>query len=155
MVEPTAEQRRRTLGLVGGMFVLLAIQNLAGIWLNLYVAVHDTASYGGVYAAMFASDAGVVHTVVGLLIGGNAILAVVQTWRWSDRRPRAVATVSLLLVALAAYLGFHFVSDGGADVYSLGMEVAFMGIVLCQAALLFFVGAGPGARTSAATAAPT
>ena len=147
MRDPTPQEIRRTLGLVGGMFALLALQNAAGIWLNLYVPVHDTSSYSGVYPAMFASSAGTLHTLLGILIGGNAILAIAQTWSWTDRRPRGVAAASLLLVGLAAYLGYHFVQSGGDAAYSFAMEIAFMGIVLCQAALLYLLaGASPADR---------
>jgi hypothetical protein len=153
MTDPTPIERRRMLGLVAGMFGLLALQNLAGIWLNLYVSVRDTTSYDGVFPAMFASDAGAVHAIVGLLIGGNAILALARTWSWSDSGPRWVAAISLLLVAVASYLGFHFVQSGGDDLYSLGMEIAFMGIVLCQAALLYLVAVRPEVPPGAPVAA--
>lgn len=140
------------LGLVGGMFALLALQNLAGIWLNLYGTVHDTASYSGVFPAMFASDAGTLHALGGLLIGINALLALRRTWRWPDRRPRTVAGLSVIFVAVASYLGFHFVQSGGDNAYSFGMEAAFLGVVLCEAVLLYLIAAGPPASRDSPTA---
>jgi hypothetical protein len=128
---------RRLLGYLGAMFGLLAIQNLAGIWLNLYVAVVDTSSYGGVYPAMFASVAGALHTVVGALVGVMAVLTIALAWRLPDHRLRNLALLVLGLVAGAAYLGFHFVVSGGDNAYSFAMEACFMGIVITEAAMLY------------------
>ena len=139
-------------GLIAGMFVLLAAQNLSGTWLNLYVTVHDTAGYDGVFPAMFDSGAGGAHAVLGLLIGVNALLALARTWRWPDPRVRAVAGLSLVFVVIAAYAGFHFVQSAGDPAYSFAMEFGFVAVVLCQATLLYLLRDAPPAPMGAASA---
>lgn len=129
------------------MFALLALQNAAGLWINLYVVVLDTSSYSGVYPAMFATVAGATHTVIGVLIGINAILTLLVARRFHERRLWGVAAIALALVAVAAYSGFHFVQSGGDNAYSFLMEMSFVGVVLCEAALLYFatmIGVRPG-----------
>lgn len=121
------------------MFVLLAVQNGTGIWTNLFVTLHDTSSYGGVYPTMFQSPSGALHTVIGVLIGVNAILMLTFSWRMSDRRLRLISATVLGLVALAAYSGFHFVQSGGDNFYSALMEYCFTSIVLLEALALFLV----------------
>lgn len=133
----------RLLGLIAGMFILLAIQNGTGIWTNLFVTVNDTASYSGVYPAMFQSLSGSLHTIVGILIGLNAILLVGFTWRLPDRRLRVIALLVLGLTALAAYSGFHFVQSGGDNTYSAIMEYCFTSIVLLEALALYLVARSP------------
>lgn len=129
----------RLLGLIATMFVLLGIQNGAGIWINLFITVNDTASYAGVYPAMFQSAPGALHTVVGVLIGANAILMLVLSRTLLDRRVPIISAVILGLVALAAYSGFHFVQSGGDNFYSALMEYSFMVIVLLEALALYLV----------------
>lgn len=136
------------------MFVLLAVQNGTGIWTNLFVSVHDTASYSGVYSAMFQSASGALHTTIGVFIGINALLMVAYTWRLADRRLRVISLTVLGLVALAAYSGFHFVQSGGDNAYSAIMEYCFTSIILLEALALYLatqmlpVSPGPSSATA-------
>jgi hypothetical protein len=136
-------RQQRLLGLVAGMFVLLLLQNAAGTWLNLYVKLQDRAGYEGVFPAMLTTAAGTAHTLVGILIGLNALLTIAVAWRLPDRRLRSVGMLVLALVGAAAYFGYHFVYSNGDSAYSFAMEVAFMGIVLAEAALLYLVARPP------------
>jgi hypothetical protein len=148
----------RDVGLAAVMIVLLAVQDLLGTWLNLWVRLHDTSSDAGVYPAMFASVAGSLHTIFGALIGANAILMIARVWGSADRRLRWTALAVLLFVALAAYSGYHFVVTGGDNAYSFLMEFAFAGAFVTESMLLVLllgvgVPAGPGRSPSAAVPA--
>lgn len=144
----------RLLGLIAGMFVLLAIQNGTGIWTNLFVTVRDTASYSGVYPAMFQSMSGAIHTIVGASIGINAVLLLTVSWRLPDRRLREIALAVLGIVALAAYSGFHFVQSGGDNSYSAIMEYGFTSIVLLEALALYRTTRAIAVSATPARAAP-
>lgn len=145
---------QRLLGLIATMFLLLAFQNGTGTWTNLFIAIHDTGSYGGVYPAMFQSLSGALHTIGGVLIGVNALLMLAFTWKLSDRRFRVISLGVLGLVALAAYSGFHFVQSGGDNAYSAIMEYCFMTILLLQALALYLATRALPAATPPALAAP-
>ena len=144
----------RDIRLATTLLGLLAIQNLAGIYLNLYVSVNDTSSDSGVFPAMFVSLAGALHTILGVLLGGLAILITITTWRYPDRRARALALATVGLVGLAAYAGFHFVQSGGEDAYSFLMEAAFVGAILAGVGLLFVLLRGDRADRRALASGP-
>lgn len=132
----------RDVRLASVLIGLLGVQNLAGIYLNLYIRVNDTSSDSGVFPAMFTSVAGALHTILGVLLGGLAILMTVTTWRQPDWRARALALATLGLIGLAAYAGFHFVRSGGEDAYSFLMEASFIGAILAGVALLVMFAKG-------------
>lgn len=97
---------------------------------------------------MFTSLAGALHTILGVLLGGLAILMTITTWRQPDWRARALALANLGLIGVAAYAGFHFVQSGGEDAYSFLMEASFIGSILAGVALLVMFAKGELANDS-------
>ncbi|MCI4367591.1 MAG: hypothetical protein L3K08_07560 [Thermoplasmata archaeon] len=128
-------------GALAGL-VLLAIMNAVGIYLNLYVLISNSGGYVGVFPALFASSAGVLHFLVaaGLFVG--LLVMLVRAQRLGDLRITWLCVAGLLSFLVAAYSGYHFVYDA-ESAYSFTMEMGFLGVVLCEGGILFLVG-GPG-----------
>lgn len=161
MSDPEAERARRAAAerrlLIGAMvvFVLLVIQNGIGIFLNLYVRVSDSQSYSGVFAAMFASPAGWLHSVVAVLLLVASGAAIGFARKTEDAPLRWISIAVLASFAVAAYSGFHFVANAD-DLYSLTMELGFLGMVLGEAAVVFRIAQLRGIRpASPTTSAPS
>ncbi|HEV8050549.1 MAG TPA: hypothetical protein VGP88_08145 [Thermoplasmata archaeon] len=138
------ERARRQLrdGALGGL-LLVALMNVAGISLTLFVSVTDHSSDAGVFPAMFASIQGAVHVILGfaLLIGG--IFLIFPARKCADRRFLPLTLIALASLSVAGYAGYHFVLSG-ENTYSFVMEMGFLGVVLSQALILAFLIAPPG-----------
>jgi hypothetical protein len=127
-------RRRLRDGAIGAL-VLVSLQNAAGIFLNLYVTVHDTSSDAGVFPAMFASVAGALHVILAivLLVGGVTMILIAR--KLPDRRLFALTLFAIAALVVAAYSGYHFVVSGETG-YSFAMEMAFLTMVLCEGFIL-------------------
>jgi hypothetical protein len=135
-------------------FVLLAVQNALGIYLNLYVSVNDPSEYAGVFPAMFASLSGALHTAVALVLFLGAVSMVVVAWPSRDSMLRSLTVVALLSFLVAAYFGYHFVASG--DPFdSFAMEMGFLAVILTEAALLLVLPSRGGAAGAPARAPRT
>jgi hypothetical protein len=133
--EREARARRRLRDGAIGALVLVSLQNAAGIFLTLFVPVQDTSSYAGVFPAMFASAAGALHVIFGILLflGGGIMILHARTM--TDRRLFGLTLVAMAALIVASYSGYHFVLSGEAG-YSFAMEMAFLGIVLSEGFIL-------------------
>ncbi|MCI4361105.1 MAG: hypothetical protein L3J91_05325 [Thermoplasmata archaeon] len=135
-------RRRLKDGALGGL-ALLALINVVGIYLNLYVTLHDTSGDSGVFSAVFASAAGVLHVVLALVLFVGGVVMVVHARRSADARLQALAVLALLSFLIAAYSGYHFVAMNDSA-YSFTMELGFLGAVLCEGGILAVVGGPSG-----------
>ncbi len=140
-----ADVRRRLRdGAIGGL-VLVALMNVAGISLNLFVTVTDTSGYSGVFPAMFATVQGAVHVLVGIALFIGGVIQIFTARRCTDRRFLGLTLIALVSLIGAAYSGYHFVYSGEST-YSFAMEIGFLGVVLAEAFILALL-IGPPART--------
>ncbi|HEY6238405.1 MAG TPA: hypothetical protein VIZ68_04385, partial [Thermoplasmata archaeon] len=113
-VNREARARRRLRGGAVGIIVLLAVVNLAGTALNLYVTLPDPGGYNGVFPALFGSAAGVVHFLVAVGLFIALLGMIVSARRSGDSRFVWIGLVALAAFLVAAYSGYHFVYSGEA-----------------------------------------
>lgn len=130
-----ARGRRRLFGGAIGAFILLVLQGAAGIYLNLFVPVPATNDYGTVFTEMFQSAAGIVHFLLALALVIGGVTMILNAWQSRDPSLKLLTVIAFLLVLTAAYSGFHFIY-AGENAYSFTMELSFLGIILCEAAIL-------------------
>ena len=121
-----------------GLLLLLAAQNLVGLFLNLFVSVNDPTGYDGAIPAMFASPSGALHVVLALLLLGNVIALLVIAWPTRSIALRGAGVAALLSFMVAGYAGFHFVTSQ-ENLYSITIEAGFLGVVLSAAAVLYLL----------------
>lgn len=122
------------------LLALLLVQNILGIYLNLFVALppsHDLGSLVASYAAL------AVHVLVGFLILGTGGVVLYL----SARSRRAALWVPALVALASAFLAFstgvEFTVGGQDNLLSFVMEVAFLGVVAGDVLVLYVAG---GAR---------
>jgi hypothetical protein len=127
---------RRQVTQVAGLSVgLLVVENALGIYVNLFVSLALPSSIANVFPVLFSNTVLIAHGVVAaLLIAASAIL-IVLTGRTGDPSLRYLAIAALLVLALTSYLGYHFVATQ-ENLYSFGMEMGFLAVLLLQMAVL-------------------
>jgi len=138
-LERGSKARRRLRSGALGAMLLLAIQNVVGIFLNLYVAVTAQESYGGVLPALVGSSAGTIHFLDAIALFVGLIVMLIVGRRTGDWRLTGLNSGALIAFLIAAYSGFHFVYSG-ENAYSFLMEMGFLGVVLAEAGILAIVG---------------
>lgn len=131
------------------LLVLLLVQNVLGIYLNLFVPLPESKDLGALIASYSVLA---LHVAVGFLILGTAGVLV-----FLGARSRRVALWAPALGALAfAFLAFssgvEFTVGGQDDVLSFVMEMAFLGVVACDVLVLYVASRlGPIGTTSGAS----
>ena len=116
---------------------LLAFQFALGMWVNLFGAFPDSATFGGLF--LFQGDAPLlVHvTVAALLLGTAAVTVALSLGRGVPWGARVLVAVGGIGVVVAAVFGYLFLASGYAtDGYSYGMALGFLLAVLGYAMAL-------------------
>jgi len=140
--------RRTAWGMVG----VLALQNLVGIYVNLYVSLPLPANYGAVLDVVVGSPVLALHAILALLLLAGSLEMLGTAWGLSNEI-RLPAASAVLWTLLAIVMGYEFVDDPG-NLESFLMELAFVGVVLSEVVLLYRAtvrtagaptGPGPGA----------
>jgi len=118
-----------------GLLIQLALENLVGIGLNLYVVLPSSSPFGSLVSTIpsFA-----VHVVLGFLILATSVFLLVRTWSWQGTPIRWWAVLVLISVIVAIQEGFAFTYTGNSA-FSFGMEAGFIGAVLATVAVLYEV----------------
>ena len=114
-----------------GAAVLLIIQFALGAGVNLYVTV---AKHSAFFPAVFGSAALAAHAIVGLVLFGAAIGAVVRAIR--ARTAIVFTSVGLAAVVAAGIAGAAFVTSPGNGA-SLAMALAAAAATFCYLAAVF------------------
>lgn len=130
-MEPTA----RPVGVLVTLFVLLA-QFLLGMGVNLFIKVpaHHPGAQAVEYFGGTARSVGwsiahgpavlAVHAVLGLLLGINAIILLVQALKWRQRKLVITSALGAIGIVGAGFNGGSFL-DYGHDFSSMLMAVGF------------------------------
>jgi hypothetical protein len=111
-----------------GAAVLLIIQFGIGMGVNLYVTVPGHKSF---FPAVFASATLAAHAIVGLVLLGAAIAALVRAIR--SRRAIVFTSAGLAAILVAGIAGASFVSSPGNGA-SLSMALATAVAMFCYLA---------------------
>ncbi len=116
------------------VLALLLVQNVLGIYLNLFVALPTSSDLASLLAAYSVLA---LHVAVGFLILGTAGVVLFL----AARTRRAVLWIpalgSLAFSFLAFSSGVEFTVGGHDDLLSFVMEIAFLGVVACDAIVLY------------------
>ena len=115
----------------------LIIMNLAGMYLNLWGNIPDFSSAAKAFGSIPLLDA---HVAFAIAIAGNVALFTIRAIRPPGRQFRPIATMAIGFAALAIFSGVEFTFNGGNDVFSMTMEIGFIGLVAVNAYVLFAVG---------------
>ncbi len=131
------------------VLVLLLVQNVLGIYLNLFVSLpasHDLAALIASYSAL------AMHVAVGFLILATTSIVLYLSARAQRASLWAPAAAALVLSLLAFSSGVEFTIGGQDDVFSFLMELLFLGVVASDVLVLH--GAGR-ARSAPGGSPPT
>lgn len=135
MVAPPQDKpRSRIVRWAWALLVLLLIQNVLGIYLNLFVTLppsHDLAALIASYAVL------AIHVIVGFLILGAAAVVLFLAARSRRTTLWVSALVSLVFAFLAFSSGVEFTVGGQDNVLSFVMELAFLGVVAFDVLVLY------------------
>ena len=149
MSTPPVSFRDRLRRQAWGLLALLVLENLLGIFANLYI----TLPAGNAIEAIFTSfPVLTVHVVNGFLMLALAATMVVSTHRAGYRRLRNVAIFEVVFLAVAIQEGFAY-SATQNNLFSFGMEAAFVFAVVGVATLLYRL--GPPLETVPTQGTPT
>jgi hypothetical protein len=131
--EPDLPRLRR---MAWTLLVLLVLENVLGIFANLYV----TLPSGNATLAIFTSiPVLALHVLNAFLMLGLAAYFLLLCHRTGLRRLRNVAALEILFLVFAIQEGFAFAATQN-NVYSFGMDVAFLLSVTAVARILYLVG---------------
>lgn len=151
--DAAAVARRRVTRLAGSMVGLLVVQNALGIYVNLFVNLAIPSSIATVFPVIFSNPVLIVHGLVAWLLIGAAAAEIAVGGRTGDRWIRPLAIAAVLVLALTAYLGYHFVATQD-NAYSFGMEMGFLTVLLLNVAILARVARAEPEPAAPAAAAP-
>lgn len=132
----TGSARRRIRGWSAVTLAALLVQNLLGIYVNLFVVLPSDPAGAQVFTwnLVLAIHAGVAFLLMGLF----AVLTVV-TWRL-DHTALLASAVGLASVVLASGAGFAFVYRGQDNASSFLMEFFFAVAVAAGIVLVYLAG---------------
>ncbi len=116
------------------LLALLLVQNLLGIYLNLFVPLPQSRDLGALIASYSVLA---VHVAVGFLILGPAGAMVFLGVRARRAALWVPALGALGFAFLAFSSGVEFTVGGQDDVLSFVMELAFLGVVACDVLVLY------------------
>jgi hypothetical protein len=130
-VPPATSRLAALRGNCMGAAVLLIVQFGLGMGANLYVTLPAGKSF---LSTVFGSAVVAVHAIVGLVLLGAAIGALVRAVR--ARRAVAFTSVGLAAIVAAAIAGASFVGNQGNGA-SLAMALATAVAMFCYLAAIF------------------
>ncbi len=122
-----------------GLLVLLLVENVLGIFANLYVTLPST---GAILAIFTSIPVLAVHVLNGFLMLLFAAYYLVVCHRSGLRRLRNVAALLVVFLAFAIQEGFAYAATQN-NAYSFGMDIAFLLSVAAVARILYLVGRTP------------
>ncbi len=113
---------------------ILVIQNLLGMYLNLWLDFSKYSSVPKVFASVPWID---LHVAIGLLILSVATERLVLGLLPQNRPFRIPSIFVFVFAVLAFSSGVGFTFFGNDDVLSFAMEIGFGGIIASVAALVY------------------
>ncbi len=113
---------------------LLLLQNIVGIYLNLFVSLPQSTDLGALLAAYSVLA---FHVAVGFLILGTAGILLFLTARTKRLALWLPALGALAFALLAFSSGVEFTVGGQDDALSFLMELFFLGVVGCDVVVLY------------------
>lgn len=143
---PRPRFRSRIAPWAWSVLVLLLLQNVIGIYLNLFVPLPQGPDVLSLMAAYSILAAHVVAGILLLVSTGVVLLLAGRTHRPSLWAP---ALAALLFTFTAFESGIEFVIGGQDDAFSFLMELAFLGVVAADVLVLYQATRHPGAEDSA------
>ncbi len=115
---------------------ILVVQNLLGMYMNLWLNMSNYSSIPKVFSSVPTID---VHVAIGVLILIIATGRVAVSIQPKNRR-FLVPSVFIFLFAIVAFAsGVEFTFFGNNDVFSFTMELGFGGIIVSVSALIYLV----------------
>ncbi len=139
---PRPRLRVRVAPWAWAVLVLLLLQNVLGIYLNLFVPLPQGPDLVSLMAA-YAILAG--HVIVGILLLVSTGVTVLLAARTDRRTVWGPALAALAFTFLAFESGIEFVIGGQNDGLSFLMELAFLGAVASDVLVLSEAGRGSSA----------
>ncbi|HKV90332.1 MAG TPA: hypothetical protein VJQ43_03940 [Thermoplasmata archaeon] len=136
----SSNDRARLRGLAGSLLGALILENLLGIFANLYLQLPSGNAIGAIFTSYPVLA---VHVVLGLLMLALGLGIVLVAHRTGFRQVRNLAVAEVVFLALAIQEGFAFAATGD-NAFSFGMEVGFVLSFAAVAGMLYRLGsAGP------------
>jgi hypothetical protein len=135
------DDRKRTqfARMAWGLLGLLVIENLLGTFATLYI----TLPAGNAILAIFTSyPVLAVHVANGFLMLAAALFLTYRAHQSGAIDLRNAAALEVVFLAIAIQEGFAFAATGN-NLYSYGMDTAFLFAVLAVARMLFVLGRTP------------
>lgn len=132
------------------VLVLLFVQNVLGIYLNLFVPLPEGPSLDSLMASYSVLAA---HVIVGilLLVAPGIVLYLAARARRADLWAPALATLAFAFLAFMS--GIEFVIGGQDDALSFLMELGFLGVVASDVLVLYQATRDAGGNEAARGAA--
>lgn len=133
---PNRSARSTVRRLAWALLGLLVIENLLGIFANLYIEPPSGNAMPSIFTSFPVLAA---HVLNGFLMVGLASTALVVAHRAGYRRIRNAAAAELAFLTIAIQEGFAFAATQN-EVFSFGMDSAFLLAVVAVAGILYRVG---------------
>jgi hypothetical protein len=148
LLEPAPVGRLLHLG--WAILALLVLENLLGIFLNLYVALPTAPTFLQVFVSIPLLT---THIATAFLLFALAVYGVLLARRLHVPGIVRMEVLEVVFLVLAIQEGFTFTFTQN-NAFSLGMEVGFLGAVVAQVVVLFRLARGTHPGASAATVSP-
>ncbi len=113
---------------------ILVLQNLLGMYLNLWLDFSNYGSVPKVFASVPTID---IHVAVGLVILSIASSRFAVSFYPQQRAFRVPSLFIFIFAVLAFGSGVEFTFFGNNDLFSFTMELGFGGIIVSVAALIY------------------
>jgi len=113
---------------------ILVLQNLLGMYLNLWLDFSSYTSVPRVFASVPTID---FHVAVGIVILSIASSRFALSFLPQQRAFRVPSIFIFLFAVLAFGSGVEFTFFGNDDIFSFTMEIGFGGIIISVAALIY------------------
>ena len=122
--------------------VVLLVQNLFGIYVNLYVTLPRPPSG---FSELFTTDAGLAsHIVTAYVLMGLSIVVVIYAVKTRNRPLVSTSAVGLAAMVLATVMGFAYAfASQDTPILSFSMEAFFATAVGAEVLTLYFAGRVP------------
>lgn len=126
--------RSRVVPWAWALLALLLVQNVLGIYLNLFVTLPESRDLAALLAAYSVLA---LHVTIGFLVLGTAAVILFLAARTRRLGLWLPAVGSLAFAFLAFSTGVEFTIGGQDDALSFLMELFFLGVVGCDVIVLY------------------
>jgi heme A synthase len=133
-MRPLDRMRRLAWGLLG----MLVLENLLGIFANLYVTLPSSNAIQSIFTSYPVLA---LHVVLAFVMVAAAAFLVVFAHRNGYRRFRNLGALEVVFLAVAIQEGFAYAATLDSA-FSLGMDVAFLLAVIVDVRLLTLLAGG-------------